>query len=115
MLRSYEYAAWAALFALAEHEADTTTKMGSLVFEWRQCVQETFIASYFEAIEGCPSFPSDRAEANRLLDLFILEKALYEIGYEAANRPGWIRIPIAGLRTVLDSLTPAGKVRHDES
>jgi maltose alpha-D-glucosyltransferase/alpha-amylase len=115
MLRSYEYAAWAALFALAEHEADATTTMGPLAFEWRQCVQETFIASYFEAIEGCPSFPSDRAEANRLLDLFILEKALYEIGYEAANRPGWIRIPIAGLRTVLDSLTPEGKVRHDES
>jgi maltose alpha-D-glucosyltransferase/alpha-amylase len=32
-----------------------------------------------------------------LLDLFLVEKAAYEIGYEAANRPSWIGVPLAGL------------------
>jgi maltose alpha-D-glucosyltransferase / alpha-amylase len=112
MLRSFEYAGWAALFALAEHHADATAKLSPLALEWRQCAQEAFLACYFEAIGDCPSCPSDRAEADRLLKLFVLEKALYEICYEAANRPTWLRIPVAGLRTVLDSLTPAGDGSH---
>ena len=36
--------------------------------------------------------------ANRaLLDLFLIEKAAYEIAYEAGNRPSWIGVPLAGL------------------
>ena len=37
--------------------------------------------------------PSERA----LLDLFLIEKAAYEIAYEAANRPNWLAVPLAGL------------------
>ena len=43
-----------------------------------------------------------RDPANRaLLDLFLIEKAAYEIGYEAANRPAWLRVPLAGLSRLL--------------
>jgi maltose alpha-D-glucosyltransferase/alpha-amylase len=35
-----------------------------------------------------------------LLDLFLLEKAAYEICYEAANRPGWINIPLRGFNEI---------------
>jgi maltose alpha-D-glucosyltransferase/alpha-amylase len=38
-----------------------------------------------------------------LLDLFILEKALYEICYEAANRPQWLPIPLKGVRRLLEA------------
>ena len=51
---------------------------------------------------GCPSYPQDPAEAARLLDLFLLEKALYEICYEAANRPHWVRIPLKGVTSLLE-------------
>jgi maltose alpha-D-glucosyltransferase/alpha-amylase len=112
MLRSFEYAEWAALFAIAEHEADSVAKLLPFAEAWRKCTQATFLSSYFEAIGDSPSCPKDRAEADRLLKLFTLEKALYEICYEATNRPSWLRIPIAGLQTVLDSLKerkePAG-------
>ena len=40
--------------------------------------------------------PHERTR-RRLLDLFLLEKAVYEIRYEAANRPGWIDMPLRGL------------------
>jgi maltose alpha-D-glucosyltransferase/alpha-amylase len=43
-----------------------------------------------------------RDPANRaLLELFLIEKAAYEIGYEAANRPTWLRVPLAGLCRLL--------------
>jgi maltose alpha-D-glucosyltransferase/alpha-amylase len=108
MLRSFEYAEWAALFAIAEHEADSVGKLLSFASAWRRCAQDTFLKSYFDAVGDCPSCPKDRTEADRLLNLFTLEKALYEICYEATNRPTWLRIPITGLQTVLDSLKGSG-------
>ena len=39
-----------------------------------------------------------------LIDLFMLEKAAYEIRYEAANRPTWVGIPIAGLHSIATRL-----------
>jgi maltose alpha-D-glucosyltransferase/alpha-amylase len=39
-----------------------------------------------------------------LLDLFLVEKAAYEIGYEAANRPAWVPVPLRGLAALADRL-----------
>jgi maltose alpha-D-glucosyltransferase / alpha-amylase len=104
MLRSFEYAEWAALFAIAEHEADSLEKLLPFAAAWRQATEKAFLSAYFETIGDCPSCPSDRDQAERLLKLFTLEKALYEICYEATNRPTWLRIPVTGLQTVLDDL-----------
>ena len=64
---------------------------------------KAFLTAYHDAILGCPSYPADEAVAKRLLDLFTLEKALYEIAYEAANRPAWLGIPIKGVTGILDA------------
>ena len=40
---------------------------------------------------------------NILLDVYLLEKALYELGYELNNRPDWVRIPLAGILQLLQS------------
>jgi maltose alpha-D-glucosyltransferase/alpha-amylase len=104
MLRSFEYAGWAALFARDGHEPDTFVKLEPVVDTWRSCVQESFLGSYFETVNDSLSCPPDRDDAMALLNLFLLEKALYEINYEAANRPSWLRIPIAGLNRLLNSL-----------
>jgi maltose alpha-D-glucosyltransferase/alpha-amylase len=102
------------LFRLAEHEADPFSKVLPYALAWRQEAQEAFLRCYVETMGDCPSWPADRAEADRLLNLFILDKALYEIGYEAANRPTWLRIPVAGLRTVLDSLKTPRESGHGQ-
>jgi maltose alpha-D-glucosyltransferase/alpha-amylase len=60
-------------------------------------VSEAFIEGYRQTIGDCPSYPADPATAQKLIDLFMLEKALYEICYEAANRPEWLRIPLQGV------------------
>ena len=39
---------------------------------------------------------------DKLLAVFELEKAVYELRYELNNRPDWVRIPVAGILRMLD-------------
>ena len=48
-----------------------------------------------------PSCPSDDADWAALLDVFLLEKACYELTYELNNRPEWVAIPIRGILQLL--------------
>jgi maltose alpha-D-glucosyltransferase/alpha-amylase len=102
MLRSFDYAAWAAVTSLVEVHPGSAEVVRSLAEAWRQASAQAFLEAYRETIAGCSSWPGSEAEAGRLLDLFLLEKALYEICYEAANRPNWIRIPLKGVTNLLD-------------
>ena len=101
MLRSFDYAAWAAVMTLTDVDPGSGEVVRSLAEAWRAATQHAFLGAYQETIAGCPSYPEDGAEAARLLDLFLLEKALYEICYEAANRPHWLRIPLKGVTGLL--------------
>ena len=47
------------------------------------------------------SFPPNDAQRDELLQLLVLEKALYELNYELNNRPDWLRIPLAGILSLL--------------
>jgi maltose alpha-D-glucosyltransferase/alpha-amylase len=101
MVRSINYAAVAALRGATHDRAEDTSALEPLARDWeRRCI-EAFLAGYREAIAGCPSYPQDPAQAQRLLDLLILEKAFYEMSYELANRPAWVRIPLEGIRSIL--------------
>ena len=44
--------------------------------------------------------------SSELLDMFLVEKAAYEIGYEAANRPAWIDVPLGGLFALAARIAP---------
>jgi predicted trehalose synthase len=66
-------------------------------------MQSRFLTAYVAAIAGCVSFPDDLGQAGDLLELCLIEKALYEVHYEIANRPDWVNIPIAGLLATMDS------------
>ncbi|HET6521411.1 MAG TPA: putative maltokinase, partial [Geminicoccaceae bacterium] len=101
MVRSFDYAAWAAVLGLSDTRPDAFDALLAHAFAWREAATAAFLDAYRETVAGCPSYPADPAEAQRLIDLFLLEKALYEIGYEAANRPGWLRIPIQGVAGLL--------------
>ncbi|HET6725033.1 MAG TPA: maltose alpha-D-glucosyltransferase [Gammaproteobacteria bacterium] len=103
MLRSFDYAAWTALGQL---DRDTTPPGEAVVGfarDWRDAAAQAFLTAYHEAILGAPSWPDDAAAARRWLDLFTLEKACYEIVYEANNRPDWLPIPVRGVMAILDA------------
>ncbi|MHC6086236.1 maltose alpha-D-glucosyltransferase [Ralstonia solanacearum] len=68
---------------------------------------ERFLDTYAAAIQAPPSEDGACALDMDLLDLFLLEKAAYEVNYEAANRPTWLPIPLAGLAHVARRLLHA--------
>jgi maltose alpha-D-glucosyltransferase / alpha-amylase len=103
MLRSFNYAAWAAVQRLSETRPEAADRVLEPVRDWERRAIAAFLGAYRDAIAGCPSYPVDEAAAQRLLDLFTLEKALYEIVYEAANRPTWLGIPVKGVTGILDA------------
>jgi maltose alpha-D-glucosyltransferase/alpha-amylase len=55
-----------------------------------------------------PSYPANDAAARGQLELFLLQKAFYEISYESANRPGWLSIPVRGVLALLANDTKEG-------
>jgi len=70
--------------------------------EWRRQVTEAFMARYRTAVAGARSMPAAPGTADALLEFFMLEKALYEIDYELAQRPVWAAIPLAGVLAVVE-------------
>ena len=96
LVRSFGYAEAAVrreLPALSDTEA---TRAAELFRRFEREATARFIAAYRDA---APAFSA------ALLDLFILEKAAYEVAYEAANRPAWLPIPLAGLAEAARRLT----------
>lgn len=104
MLRSFHYAAYANLFDLG---TGIPLRVGDLPQAerwarfWNTWVGVAFLKSYLEHSSGAGFMPSDREEVRVLLDVFLLEKAVYELGYELNNRPGWVRIPLRGILDVM--------------
>ncbi|WP_332461131.1 maltose alpha-D-glucosyltransferase [Acuticoccus mangrovi] len=98
MLRSFDYAAAMALSRWrGTHEANLEeARVKALA--WRDTTRRAFLGAYLAAIGEKAPAPELTAA---LLDLFTLHKAIYEIGYELANRPTWVRIPLAGVMDVL--------------
>jgi trehalose synthase-fused probable maltokinase len=92
IIRSLSYAAAAVARSLPAAKREHIA-----LDQWQAQAARGFIESYFAAAQGLRSIPRDRAEAEALLDFFLLEKALYEVNYEAANRPDWIAIPLQGV------------------
>src|ERR1700730_12777809 len=70
--------------------------------EWAERASTAFLRAYWEAA-GSASFASPKVEERRLLlDTMLIEKALYELRYELDNRPGRVRVPLRGLRRLLE-------------
>ena len=93
MLRSFHYAAHSA--PGGDPEAAAALR------EWYQAVSGAFLASYRAAAGGAPFLPGDEGIFGALLAVHLLEKALYELGYELNNRPDWVGIPLEGLAHLL--------------
>jgi predicted trehalose synthase len=92
MLRSFAYAA----------SAFQILRGGQTPEGWEQRCRTAFLDSYLVTVD--PSLvPSGEAAVHRLLSVFELEKAVYELRYEIQHRPDWIEIPVAGILRILES------------
>ena len=100
MLRSFNYAADTALFnelARGSVPPERTPELEILGRIWRSWVSAAFLKEYLLTMEESPVLPASSEERGLLLDVLLLEKALYEVNYELNNRPEWLRIPLRGV------------------
>lgn len=102
MLRSIDYLASSALReAAAAPTPEAYAAAESRLRRWRDKTVADFLTGYRSAIEGTTTHPQDEEFEEALLDLFLIQKASYEVMYELANRPTWCEIPMAGLLELL--------------
>ncbi len=101
IIRSIDYSATAALERAVGARADDEEKVASALDGWREFASSVFLESYQHTLRASGLWPSDPARAANLLDFFLLEKAFYEIRYELAYRPKWLRVPLAGTLRIL--------------
>ncbi|MEW5821079.1 MAG: hypothetical protein AB1782_12880 [Cyanobacteriota bacterium] len=98
MLRSFNYAKCTCLYELpgiAEEELNILKKWADF---WEEFVCEAFLEGYLSVMRD--EF-DDINTFNSVLEAFMIDKAIYELDYEINNRPDWLKIPVAYLKTVV--------------
>ncbi|KJS30952.1 MAG: alpha-amylase [Desulfatitalea sp. BRH_c12] len=104
MLRSFHYAADMALMheqSRGLFKPERRAVMEAWSDYWYRWVGAAFLGRYLESSRTGGFLPDTDAEIKILLDAFLLEKAVYELGYEMNNRPDWVRIPLKGIEQLL--------------
>jgi maltose alpha-D-glucosyltransferase/alpha-amylase len=101
MLRSFSYAAYSALDHFAQRHQGAQRSLELWAQLWQNAVCTEFLAAWRSAVAANPLLTPQPMQADRLLNAYLLEKAMYELLYELNNRPSWVRIPLAGLLALL--------------
>ena len=70
-----------------------------------QTMRSRFLDAYWESMRSTGVLPP-RETADRLIRIFELEKAVYELGYELEHRPDWVSIPVNGVLRLLEEAQP---------
>ncbi len=103
MIRSFHYAASITMLKRISARPEDEARLSCFVEPWYRYISGAFLHSYLEKANGASFIPEDREELQTLLQTYLLEKAVYELGYELNNRPDWVQIPIRGIEFVLKS------------
>jgi maltokinase len=92
MLRSFSYVAAAGQI------------LGTRVMpeDWESRARAAFLEGYFEDVDPA-LLPPGQESIEKLLSVFELEKAVYELNYEINNRPDWVAIPVRSIQRILES------------
>jgi maltose alpha-D-glucosyltransferase/alpha-amylase len=98
MLRSFDYAAAAALQLLRPEDQEWLQPWAR---QWVQTITTEFLEAYFATAGNAHFVPQTKEVALLLLDLLMLDKAIYEVGYELSYRPHLVPIPLAAVETLL--------------
>jgi maltose alpha-D-glucosyltransferase/alpha-amylase len=102
MMRSFQYAAYSALWqpAMRKEDVPFLERWADL---WYRHMGSVFLQSYLQTIGTAIFIPQNSEDLQIMLEAYLLDKAVYEIGYELNNRPGWVVIPVRGIKHILKS------------
>jgi maltose alpha-D-glucosyltransferase / alpha-amylase len=104
MLRSFHYAAYATFFEaqrsglIREEDAPSLDPWARF---WNLWVSTYYLKGYLSEPGIDAILPDNQGDLEILLDAFVLEKAVYELGYEMNSRPEWVEIPLNGILQII--------------
>ncbi|MEW5978682.1 MAG: maltose alpha-D-glucosyltransferase [Acidobacteriota bacterium] len=100
MLRSFHYAAHTALFDQVHRGVVRSEDVGLIepwASFWSRWISSAFLKAYLEVARTGGFLPVNRDQLQVLLDIYLIDKSIYELGYELNNRPDWVRVPLKGI------------------
>ncbi|MEA1929239.1 MAG: putative maltokinase [Candidatus Auribacterota bacterium] len=100
MIRSFHYAAYGTIFLKKTIPPEEIAAFSPRAEDWYQVMSGTFLDSYLATMAqgSVDLLPDNRKVLNRMLEFFLLDKAVYELNYELNNRPEWAIIPLRGIK-----------------
>ena len=101
MIRSFHYAAYSALMQQEGLRREDVEYLEAWAEQWYQYASGFFMHSYLGKIKGSGIVPAKEEDLEILIHTYLLEKAIYELGYELNNRPDWVLIPIRGIKYIM--------------
>jgi maltose alpha-D-glucosyltransferase / alpha-amylase len=103
MMRSFQYAAYSALWqpAMRKEDVPFLERWADL---WYRHMGSVFLQNYLETTGDAIFIPQNSEDLQIMLEAYLLDKAVYEVGYELNNRPSWVVIPVRGIKHVLKSV-----------
>ncbi|MBE9128105.1 MULTISPECIES: maltose alpha-D-glucosyltransferase [unclassified Coleofasciculus] len=111
MLQSFHYAVTLGLQKEVESgmiRPDNLSVMEEWAGFWYSWVSHTFLKTYLSTASGYSFIPKTDQELHVLLDAYLFEKSIYELGYELNNRPDWVEIPLQRILQLLESIPQMG-------
>ena len=101
MIRSYHYAISAKMFNNPETANLDLVRVQTAADRWYKLIQQTYMEKYLETFGNPHPLFNNNNEINFLMLIYLLEKAVYELGYEISYRPDWVKIPLKGIVNVI--------------
>ncbi|MGE5207876.1 MAG: putative maltokinase, partial [Alphaproteobacteria bacterium] len=102
MMRSFQYAAYSALWRPSVRQEDMPflERWADL---WYRQMSSVFLQSYLNTTAGAIFIPKNSEDLQLIVESYLLDKAVYEIGYELNHRPNWVLIPVRGIKQILQA------------
>ncbi len=109
MIRSFHYAVHTALRSLTDSRPEDRAVLEPWVIPWYVHVSGIYYQAYARTVSDAGLLPERQADVELLLQIYLMEKAVYELNYELNNRPDWVAIPMAGIAELLVTLAETEK------
>jgi len=99
MLRSFHYASYGKIALSGAFSSKEVQFLDPWADQWQHYVSCFFLRSYYKVRFGTENIPDQDV---KLLRIYLLEKAIYELGYELNSRLDWVKIPLRGIEYLLN-------------